>query len=156
MSEIMVERRSDQVPDGMDRRQRKQDPWRTVLNWLAYVVYPLLLINLFIFMAVASEDQKAHMATQMEGKRVESPTVQIRQEPVRTATTSTQRISGWVQLNAFLPIMAAGVLIGGVGIVIDRKRARRRTDFSLMTPLVLAVVSVVGLLIFFVVRALQA
>ena len=75
-------------------------------------------------MAVASEDQKTHMASQMEGKRVESPTVQIRQAPVRTATTSTQRISGWVQWNAFLPIMAAGVLIGGLGIVIDRKIGR--------------------------------
>lgn len=156
MSEIRVERRSERAPAGIDRRQRKQDPWRTILNWLAYVIYPLLLINLFIFIAVASEDQKESMVSQLEGKRVESATVQIPQEPARTAPTSTQRISGWVQLHAFLPIMAAGVILGVAGIVIDRKRARRRSDSSLMTPLVLSVLSVVGLLVFFVVRAFNS
>ena len=42
------------------------------------------------------------------------------------------------------------------GIVLDRKRARRRSDSSLVTPLVLTMLSVVGLLIYFVVRGLLA
>ena len=68
MSEPAVERRGagGRLPDGVDRRQRRQDPWRKVLNWLAYVVYPLLILNVFLFMAVASEDQKGAMAARMD------------------------------------------------------------------------------------------
>jgi hypothetical protein len=144
MSGPVVERRSGRPPDGVDRRQRKQDPWRKVLNWLAYVVYPLLIINVFIFMAVAGEDQKGAVAAKME------------QTAEQMGHTVTQGVSSWVHLNAFLPIMILGVGIGAIGIVLDRKRARRRSDYSLMTPMVLTVLSVVGMLIYFFARGLAA
>ncbi len=155
MSEPVVERRGGRPPDGVDRRRRKQDPWRKVLNLLAYVVYPLLIINVFIFMAVAGEDQKGAQAMKMEqtvGAAVEEG-VYIPQKPV---AGSTQNVSSWVHLHAFLPIMVVGIGIGVLGIVLDRKRARRRTDSSLMTPLVLVVLSVTGLLIYFVVRGFMS
>lgn len=156
MSEPVVERRSARAPGGVDRRQRKPDPWRKVLNWLAYVVYPLLLINVFIFMGIASEDQKASMASKMEqsAQQLEDMPVQIPQTHA-TEETPAQAVSGWVHLYAFMPIMVLGVVIGGAGIVLDRKRSRRRTDYSLMTPLVLVVVSVLGMLIYFIVRAIM-
>lgn len=155
MSEPAAERRGagGRLPDGVDRRQRRQDPWRKVLNWLAYVVYPLLIFNVFLFMAVASEDQKGAMAARMEEKRVESSTVQIPQ--TASGHTAAQGVSEWVHLNAFLPVMVAGVGIGIIGIVLDRKRSRRRSDYSLMTPLVLVILSVAGLFVYFIVRAVM-
>ena len=155
MSERMGERRSDRAPDGRDRRQRKPDPWRKVLTALAYVVYPLLLINVLIFMSVASEDQKASMSSKIGQKAMatEPAVVQIKQTATVAPESTAQKVSGGVYLYAFMPLMITGVVIGLVGIVIDRKRARRRSDSSLLTPLVLIVLSVVGLFIYFVVRA---
>ncbi len=153
MSQPVVERRSGRSPTGVDRRQRKQDPWRKVLNLLAYVVYPLLILNVFLFMAIASEDQKRSATTKMEltaAQMEEQPS--IPQREVDAPHTATQNVSGWVHLYAFLPIMIVGIGIGGIGIVLDRKRSRRRSDFSLMTPMVLVIISVAGLLIYFIVR----
>ena len=158
MGEPVVERRSGRAPGGVERRgggrapggverrKRRADPWRRVLTVLAYVVYPLLILNVFIFLAVASEDQKAKMAGTMERN--------VAAEGVGT-TTAAQEVSGWVHMVAFLPVRVLGVGIGVAGIALDRKRARRRTDASLMTPLVLVVVSVAGLFLFFLARALM-
>jgi hypothetical protein len=155
MNQPIVERRGGRPPDGIDRRQRKQDPWRKVLNVLAYVVYPLLMLNFFIFIAISTEDQKANIASKMgeTAERIEAAGAQIPQADAEHATAA-KRGGGW-QINTFLPIMAVGVVIGAAGIVIDRKRARRRSDSSLMTPLILTVMSVLGMLIYFVVRGVM-
>lgn len=156
MSQPVVERRSGRPPDGVDRRQRKQDPWRKALNWLAFVVYPLLILNVFIFMGIAGEYQKNAAASQYQARmeQTEEGVAYIPQQSPAD-TTATQAVSGWVHLHAFLPIMGVGIVIGGAGIVLDRKRARRRSDASLLTPLVLTMVSVLGILIYFMVRAIM-
>ena len=151
MSEPATENRSGPYPGGSNRRQRRPDPWRRALNYTAYVVYPLLIVNFFLFMAVASEDQKSTMAGRMARSASLEGTAEAQPEE-----TATQRVSGWVQLYAFLPIMIVGVGIGAAGIVLDRKRARRRSDSSLMTPLVLIMMSVLGMFIYFLVRGLVA
>lgn len=158
MSEPMVERRNGRAPDGIDRRRRKRDPLRILLSGLAFVVYPLLLANIFIFMAVAGEDRKAALASEMSqtAEQTEGPKAQIKQAAPEAGPATAQSVSSWVHLHAFLPIMVAGLGIGAAGIVLDRKRARRRTDSSLVTPLVLTMLSVVGLLIYFVVRGVMA
>ena len=81
MSEPMVERRNGRAPDGIDRRRRKRDPLRILLSGLAFVVYPLLLANIFIFMAVAGEDRKAALASEMSqtAEQTEGPKAQIKQ-----------------------------------------------------------------------------
>ncbi len=140
-------------PREQERRRRRPDPWRILLNYLAYLVYPLLIINVLIFVGVASEDQKASAATQIgKAAGIEAPTPPEENAEEGRASPA-QSVGKWVQLYAFMPVMLAGIAIGIVGIVIDRKRSRRRSDSSLMTPLVLTVVSVVGLLIYFIVRA---
>ena len=104
-------------------------------------------------MGIAGESQKSAMAARMEkaAASTETATAQIPQTPATSDATASQRVSGWVHLHAFLPFMIVGIGIGGAGIVLDRKRARRRSDSSLMTPLVLIVMSVVGMFIFFLV-----
>lgn len=140
-------------PREFERRRRRQDPWRIVLNYLAYLVYPLLLINVLIFVGVASEDQKASAATKIgQAAGIEASAVPAGSGEAAGSPSAAQSVSGWVQVYAFMPIMLAGVVIGVAGIVIDRKRSRRRSDSSLMTPLVLTILSVVGLLIYFIVR----
>ena len=135
-----------------ERRQRKPDAWRRTLNYLTYIVYPLLLINVFVFMGLAGESQKSAATMRMElAAGGGEPSAQIPQKSPATDATAPERVSGWVHLHAFLPLMIVGVGIGGAGIVLDRKRARRRSDSSLMTPLGLIVLSVVGMLIFFLV-----
>lgn len=158
MSEPMVERRSGRAPDGIERRRRKRDPLRILLSGLAYVVYPLLLANIFIFMAVAGEDRKAEVASEMSqtAEQTDGTVAQIKQTVPDAAPATAQSVSSWVHLHAFLPIMVAGLGIGGAGIVLDRMRARRRTDSSLVTPLVLTMMSVVGLFIYFIVRGMLA
>ena len=140
-------------PREFERRRRRQDSWRIVLNYLAYLVYPLLLINVLIFVGVASEDQKASAATKIGQAAGFDPAVAPEEAGIGGESPSAaQSVSGWVQVYAFMPIMLAGIVMGVAGIVIDRKRARRRSDSSLMTPLVLTILSVVGLLIYFIAR----
>ncbi|MDP2322711.1 MAG: hypothetical protein Q8N51_01615, partial [Gammaproteobacteria bacterium] len=77
---------------GMDRRHRKPDVWSRLLRYLALLVYPILIVNLLIFVAVVTEEQKVAMAGQK-------------------GWIAAQNVSIWVNLNAFLPIMVAGALI---------------------------------------------
>ena len=51
-----------------------------------------------------------------------------------------------------LPLLLAGVLIGVVGLVLSRKRARRRFDYNYQTQLLLVILSVGGLAVFFFLR----
>lgn len=157
MNEPMVEEQADRIAAGHNRRGDKPDLWRKALNFLAYVVYPLLLINALVAMgSVGGDRQEALQA--MKGQIVESWTDPMAHLDPATSgqPTTAQDVSVWIQLNAFLPIMGAGIAIGIAGIVLDRKRARRRSDSSLMGPLVLLVLSVAGLLLYLIIRAMQA
>lgn len=118
----------------VERRQRKVDPLSRALRYIALLIYPLLIINFFIFMGVASEDQKMVETVKQVGQ------------------VSAQRVSSWVHLNAFLPIMIAGLLIGIVGIVIDSRRSRRRSDYSRKNQLGFIILSVIGLVLYLIFR----
>ena len=121
----------------VERRQRKADPLARALRYLAVLIYPLLAINFFIFMGVASEDQKLAATAQ-------------------NAPTAAQQVSSWVSLYAYLPIMVVGLVLGGVGLFLSRKRARRRYDYKVQNQLILVVLSVVGLILYFVYLAVRS
>ena len=114
---------------GMDRRKRKPDVWSRVLRYLALLVYPIVIFNLFVFMTVAGEQQKASMMDKM-------------------GLTATERVSSWVQVYAFTPIMVGGLLIGLTGLFLSRKRTRRRYDYKFQNQLLLVVMSAIGLFIY--------
>jgi hypothetical protein len=133
MNEVVGNGKPAAYAPGMDRRQRKPDVWSRVLRYVTLFVYPILIINLFIFAAIASEEQKAGMAQQK-------------------GWIAAQDVSNWVSLNAFLPIMLAGALIGMVGLFLSRKRARRRYDYKFQNQLILIVLSAAGLVAYLLVR----
>jgi hypothetical protein len=116
-----------------ERRHRKPDVWSRVLRYTALLVYPLLAINLFTFMGVASEDQKVTAVQEM-------------------GETSVQQISSWVHFNAFLPVMLIGIVIAVMGLILDQRRSRRRTDYSRKNQMWLLVVSLAGLIVYFLIR----
>ena len=116
-----------------ERRQRKPDLWSRVLRYSAVLIYPLLAINLFTFMGVASEDQHVQAVQEM-------------------GSSSVQRVSSWVHFNAFLPIMGIGIAIAVTGLILDKHRSRRRTDYSRKNQLWLLIVSVTGLIVYFLIR----
>ena len=116
-----------------ERRNQKPDVWSRVLRYTAFLVYPLLAINLFTFMGVAAEDQKLTAVQEM-------------------GETSIQKISSWVHFNAFLPIMLIGIVIAVVGLILDQRRSRRRTDYSRKSQMWLLVVSLAGLIVYFLIR----
>ena len=116
------------VPGG-ERRKRKPDVWSRVLRYLALLVYPVVILNLFIFMSVSGEQQKLLMM----GKMAPSP---------------AEQVSNWVKIYAFLPLMAGGLLIGVTGLFLSRKRTRRRYDYKFQNQLILVVLSVLGLFIY--------
>ena len=118
-----------------DRRHRKPDAWALVFRGLTLLVYPLLIVFLFIFFGVASQDHSQSLAAQMGW-----------QTPGSNARNP-------VDLYTFLPILTAGALIGAVGLFLSRKRARRRFDYNYQTQLALVVLSVGGLIVFFILRS---
>ena len=136
MSETMENMSRTAGGGGVERRQRKPDVWSRVLRYVTLLVYPILIVNLLIFLSVAGEEQKQAIAGQM-------------------GATSIQRVSGWVSLHAFLPIMLAGLGVGLVGLFLSRKRARRRYDYKFQNQLILILLSVVGLFIYLVVLQVQ-
>ena len=129
MSEDVGNRNPTTYVPGMDRRHRKPDVWSRALRYLALLIYPILIINLFIFVAVAGQEQSRGMASQK-------------------GWVSAQSASSWVSLHAFLPVMVVGLLIGAVGLFLSRKRARRRYDYKFQNQLILILLSVVGLVVY--------
>ena len=115
-----------------ERRQRKEDGWTRALRYLAMATYPLLILNILIFLAVASGEFNQNMAAQVAG-----------QAPVEESHAG--------YLRAFLPLMAVGLVVGTGGILIDRKRSRRRRDHSYKSQLACIIVSAVGVAIYFLV-----
>ena len=114
---------------GVERRKRKPDVWSRVLRYLALLVYPVVILNLFIFVSVSGEQQKALMM----GKMSPSP---------------VEQVSNWVKMYAFIPLMAAGLVIGVTGLFLSRKRTRRRYDYKFQNQLILVVMSVIGLFVY--------
>ncbi len=114
---------------GVERRKRKPDVWSRVLRYLALLVYPVVILNLFIFMSVSGEQQKALMMGKI-------------------GPSAAEQVSTWVKIYAFLPIMAGGLVIGVTGLFLSRKRTRRRYDYKFQNQLILVVLSVVGLFIY--------
>mgnify|MGYP003591127724 CR=1 FL=1 len=125
-----------QVPyrPGMpDRRNRKPDAWARIFRWVTLLVYPLLVVFFFIFFGEASKDYN-----QTQAMKVGAPAPAVH--------------GGNVDLYTVLPLLSAGALIGVIGIVLSRKRARRRSDYNYKTQLILVILSVVGLVAFFLLR----
>ena len=124
-----------QVPyrPGMpDRRQRKPDAWALVFRWVTLLVYPLLVVFFFIFFGVASADHNQEMA-------------------IKIGAEEAQKGPG-MDLYTVLPLLVAGLAIGAIGLVLSRKRARRRSDYNFKTQLILVILSVGGLVVFFLLR----
>ncbi len=121
-------------PGMPDRRQRKPDAWALVFRWLTLLVYPLLIIFFFIFFGVASADHSQELATRMGVEDI----------PASTASH--------LHLYTLLPLLMAGLLIGAIGLLLGRLRARRRSDYNYRTQLILVIVSVGGLVAFFLLR----
>ena len=123
---------AQQVPyrPGMpDRRTRKPDAWAVAFRWLSLLVYPVLIVCVFTFVAVADLQQRSAMAQQMG------------QEPAAQ--------SAGIGLKTLLPLLLAGLAIGIGGMVLSKFRARRRSDYNYQTQLLLIILSVGGLLVFF-------
>ena len=126
---------AQQVPyrPGMpDRRKRKPDAWAVAFRWLSLLVYPVLIVCVFTFVAVADLQQRSAMAQQMG------------QEPAAQ--------SAGIGLKTLLPLLLAGLAIGIGGMVLSKFRARRRSDYNYQTQLLLIILSVGGLLVFFALR----
>lgn len=126
-----------QVPyrPGMpDRRKRKPDLWALVFRWVTLLVYPLLIVFFFIFFGVASADHNQELAVKIGGGAVQP------------SSASNMR------LYTLLPLLVAGALIGATGLVLSRLRARRRSDYNYQTQLILVILSVGGLIVFFLLR----
>lgn len=121
-------------PGMPDRRHHKPDLWAVMFRVITLLVYPLLIVFLFIFFGVASADHSRGIAVQMG---VPAP-----------ATIPNSH----VDLYTLLPLLLAGILVGATGLVLSRKRARRRFDYNYQTQLLLVILSVGGLAIFFVVH----
>ena len=128
---------SQQVPyrPGMpDRRKRKPDVWALIFRWVTLLVYPLLVVFFFIFFGVASADHNHELAAQIGGETVQANS------------------GSSLQLYTILPLLVAGMLIGAIGLVLHRLRARRRSDYNFRTQWSLVIVSVIGLVAFFLLR----
>ncbi|HPT16397.1 MAG TPA: hypothetical protein PK388_03860 [Kiritimatiellia bacterium] len=134
-----MERTTDRPPSiafqpGMpDRRRGKPDAWSVVFRLLTLLVYPLLVVFLFIFFGVASQDHSRALAMQF-GRSDGAGSV------------------SHADLYAVLPLLLAGLLIGAAGLVLSRKRARRRWDYNCQTQLALVLLSAGGLAVFFILR----
>ena len=127
---------AQQVPyrPGMpDRRKRKPDAWAVAFRWLSLLVYPVLIVCVFTFVAVADLQQRSAMAQQMG------------QEPAAQ--------SAGIGLKTLLPLLLAGLAIGIGGMVLSKFRARRRSDYNYQTQLLLVVLSGGGLLVFFALQS---
>ena len=119
-------------PGMPDRRHHKPDLWAVMFRVITLLVYPLLIVFLFIFFGVASADHSRGIATQM-------------------GVPAPESLPGsHVDLYMLLPLLLAGILVGATGLVLSRKRARRRFDYNYQTQLLLVILSVGGLAIFFV------
>ena len=115
-----------------ERRHTREDGWARALRYIVMATYVLLIINVFVFIGVASSDFNRSMAEQFKGP----------------AAAPCPSHAGY--LCAYVPIMVAGLFVGLVGALIHRKRTRRRRDRHYGGQLLCVFVSVVGLALFFI------
>lgn len=152
MSEAVTIGKEMAYAPGMNRRQQKPDAWSRVLRGFALLVYPILIVNLFIFAAVANEAQKQQVvnAVSRQDSATVPPAAQnaVAAQNAAAARLAMQNLCGWVNLYAFLPVMTVGLLIGIGGWFLSRKRARRRYDYKFQNQMILIVLSVVGLVVY--------
>ena len=129
---------AEQAPQGPyrpgmpDRRKRKPDAWAVAFRWLSLLVYPVLIVCVFIFVAMADVQQRSAMAQQ------------IGLDPAAQ--------SAGIGLKSLLPLLLVGLVIGVGGMALSKFRARRRSDYNYQTQLLLIILSVGGLLVFFALR----
>ena len=119
-------------PPVEERRHRREDGWARALHYIVMATYVLMIINVFIFIGVASEDYNRAVAEQFTGP----------------AASPCPGHAGY--LCAFVPIMLAGLVVGIVGALIHRKRTRRRRDRHYGGQLLCVFVSVLGLVLYFI------
>ena len=122
-------------PGMPNRRQRKPDVWARVFRYLTVLVYPLLILCILIFVGFGNADRDRALTAKLGG-----------------AAAAEAAGGGRGDLFAVLPILVLGALVGGVGLALNGKRARRRSDYNYRTQLVLTMLSVGGLLVFFLLR----
>jgi hypothetical protein len=133
----------------VERRQRKPDLWSRALRGITLLVYPVLIINLFIFAMVAGEAQKQQVVNEnIQQNSALAPALAMQNSAA--TQLAMQNLSGWVNLHAFLPVMIGGLLISFVGLFLSRKRARRRYDYKFQNQLILIILSVFGLVAYLV------
>lgn len=118
-------------PGMPDRRQKKPDVWERVFRYLTLLVYPILVICVFAFLALADAQQRRNQLRQID----------------QAAASADVDSAGMAVL---LPILVMGLAIGVAGLVLGRVRARRRSDYNYQTQLILVILSVGGLLIYFI------
>lgn len=127
-----VAEQAPQVPyrPGMpDRRKRKPDAWALVFRWVSLLVYPVLIVCVFIFVGMADMQKRSAMVQQIERE------------------SATQ--SAGIGLKTLLPLLLVGLAIGVGGMALSKFRARRRSDYNYQTQLLLIILSVGGLLALF-------
>lgn len=116
-------------PGMPDRRKRTPDAWASAFRWISALIYPLLVICVFVFVAMTDSQKRAALAQQMG------------QAPAEWGAG--------IGLKTLLPLLLVGLAIGIGGMVLSKFRARRRSDYNHRTQLLLIVMSVIGLLAFF-------
>ncbi len=111
-----------------ERRGGRDDFMVRVLRVAGLLTYPLLFINVVIFYMVTGMDRGAEL---------------------EFVPSTMERISSWVYLNTFMPVMATGLIIGIVGIILSTRRSRRSSDLNFKYPMLFTILSVIGLLVYF-------
>ena len=141
------------TPPPTDRRQRREDGWARALRYIVNVTYVLLAINVLIFLGLASADynrrNKEDIAAAAQRER-EAQGVSIPQQPIPVESTPAESAGRSDYFKVYLPILGVGLAIGVAGMLMHRKRTRRRSDRNYRGQLLCIVLSVVGLLLYFV------
>lgn len=123
-------------PGMPDRRRRKPDVWARVFRWITWLVYPLLLVVVLVFLTLADAHSRKNQLAQID------------------RAVAAADVGGDLNLSPLVPILIAGLAVGVVGLALSRVRARRRHDYNYKTQLVLIVLSAGGLLIYFILQRL--
>lgn len=120
-------------PGMPDRRKRKPDKWAVSFRWISLLVYPILIVCVFVVVALADVAQRNAVVEQM-GREAEPA-------------------AAGIGLKTILPLLLVGLAIGVGGMVLSKFRARRRSDYNYQTQLLLIILSVGGLLVFFALQS---
>lgn len=136
-----------------NRRHRKEDGWARALRYLVNATYVLLLINLLIFVGIASaqysQQNKAQIASAAEQGQ-DASAASIVQNPLPAEQAPPDPAARSDYFKVYFPVLGVGLAVGVAGMLIHRKRTRRRSDRNYRGQLLCIVLSVVGLLLYFV------